>query len=76
MLEPTGYVNSLLILMLGFGLAALLSAPFSHWWQKHSSVATTWMWLILFTIISGIVMLVLFLLPFQRKHNSIDAEAN
>jgi mannose/fructose/N-acetylgalactosamine-specific phosphotransferase system component IIC len=76
MLDMSETLHLLPIFFLGFGLAALLAAPLSRWWQKRSNVLLTWIWMILFTIGSGIVMLVLLLLPFQRKHNSIDAEAN
>jgi heme/copper-type cytochrome/quinol oxidase subunit 2 len=51
-------------------------ASVPRWWQKRSNVLLTWMWMILIAVGMSIVMLVLFLFPFQRKHNSIDAEAN
>ena len=67
MLDLSEHFGLMLIFIVGFGLAALLAAPFSRWWQKHSKVALTWICMVLFTIVTGIVMLVLFFIPLHRK---------
>ena len=57
------YLTVLLMIMIGVGVVTLL-------WVTQAqkiSLLLTWLWMILFTIVSGIVMLVLFLTPNQRK---------
>ena len=66
MSDPWQKLTLNLITMLGLGAVILLVFIMAYNLWKNSSVLLTWMWMVLFAIGTGIVMLVL-LFPFQRK---------
>jgi O-antigen/teichoic acid export membrane protein len=66
MSDPWQNLTPNLITMLGLGAVILLVFTMAYSLWKNSSVLLTWMWMVLFAIGTGIVMLVLLFL-FQRK---------
>ena len=56
----------LMITMMGIGVLTFLGFTLT----QKGSILLTWMWMIFFAIVSGIVMLVLFVTPTQRKKQS------
>ena len=66
MSDPWQNLTPNLITMLGLGGVILFVFTLAYNLWKNSSVLLTWMWMVLFAIGTGIVMLVL-LFPYQRK---------
>jgi phosphate/sulfate permease len=54
-------LNIYLLPLLGFGVAATLMVAFAIWWQKHSSLLSTWICMGIITIGLSVTMVVLFI---------------